>query len=190
MRFMGRSSLAVALGFAGMLALAATGAAEAHQSHRGEQHLCHGDGGSGIFTSLDFSGIYVASFQGNSGATPGVWSTGNGLLTATPTDGADGTITGSLTITDNGNAGAGDFCPGTVTGTYTVAGDGTGGLTLTFTPNTSAPLPSGSCTPYSTNPLTEAIVIGSDHHVSFVQTNGGMPALGTLVRQSEPNGGF
>lgn len=189
MRFMGKSSFAVALGFAGMLALAATGSAH-DKNQRGVEHMCHGDGGSGIFTSLNFAGTYVLSFQGNSGATPEVWSTGNGLITATPTDGVDGTITGSVTITDNGNSGAGDFCPGTVTGTYTVAGDGTGGMSLTFTANTSAPLPSGSCTPYTTNPLTSAIVIGSNHRISVVQTNGGMPALGTLVKQGNPGNDF
>jgi hypothetical protein len=177
MRFMGKSYFAVALGFAGMLALATTGAADGHHGHHGEGHSCHGDGGGGTFTSADFNGVYVNSFQGNVGG--GVWVTGNGLLTATPTDAGDGTITGSETINDS----AGNTCPGTITGTYTVAGDGTGGLNITFTAGAGAV---GSCSPPAE---TAAIVIGSDRHISVVQTNTGMSVLGTLVRQGEPGGG-
>ncbi len=179
MRFMGKSSFAVALGFAGMLALASTGAAGAHhaKSHHGEAHPWDGDGGGGTFTSADFSGIYVNSFQGNVGG--GVWVTGNGLLTATPTDASNGTISGSETINDS----AGNFCPGTVSGTYTVAGDGTGGLSVTFTVGAGSV---GSCTP---PPETAAIVIVSDKNISVVQTNTGMAVLGNLVRQGEAEGG-
>ncbi len=178
MRFIGRSSLAVAVGFAGMLALATTGAAKEHRGHHGQANSCHGDGGSGSFTSADFNGIYVNSFQGNVGGG-GTWVTGNGLLTATPTDAGDGTITGSETVNDS----AGNFCPGTVSGTYTVAGDGTGGMNVTFTPTvvtTGCPILSE----------TDAIVIASDYHISVVRTNTGMSVLGNLVKQGEPEGGY
>jgi hypothetical protein len=182
MRFMGRSSLAVALGFTGIVALATSGAAAGHHGKGG--HSVHGsanhwdgDGGDGSFTSADFSGIYVTSFQGNVGG--GTWVTGNGLLTATPTDAANGTISGSETVNDS----AGNFCPGTVSGTYTVAGDGTGGLNVTFTAGVGAV---GTCTP---PPETAAIVIVSSKHISVVQTNTGMAVLGNLHAQGQPEGG-
>jgi hypothetical protein len=181
MRFIGRSSLAAAVGFAGMLALATAGAAAGghhSRSHRGEAHPWEGDGGEGTFTSADFNGIYINSFQGNVGN--GVWITGNGLLTATPTDAGDGTITGSETVNDS----AGNFCPGTVSGTYTVAGDGSGGLSVTFTPNATGTV--GTC---STLMETASIVIVSDKNVSVVQTNTGMSVLGNLVKQGEAEGG-
>jgi len=178
MRLTGRSSLALVLGFVGILALASVGAADSHSKGKGHAHHgdCHpwgGDGGGGTFGLGDFNGTYADSFQGNAGG--GVWVIGNGLLTS---DGA-GNVTGSIVINDS----VGNFCPGSISGTYTVNGDGTGGLNVNYTPAATGTV--GTC-----NPLTQtaAIVIFSEHRINVAQTNTGFAVLGNLVRQKGPDG--
>src|SRR5579884_1560086 len=179
MRTMGRSSLALLLGFIGIVALASVGAADGHKgkshSHHGDAHPWDGDGGGGSFGLGDFKGIYVASFQGNIGGPGSDWAVGNGLLTS---DG-NGNVTGNVVINDS----AGNLCPGSLSGTYTINGDGTGGLTVSFTPAATGTV--GTCTPLTE---TAAIVIVSHHRISVAQTNTGMAVLGNLVRQGEPEG--
>jgi len=160
-----------------MLALATTGMADGHHGNHkahGSGNKWNGDGGDGTFGLGDLKGTYVNSFQGSLGN--GSWVAGNGLLVS---DG-NGNITGGSEVL---NDTLGDFCPGAITGTYTVNGDGTGGLNITFTPTGGG---SGTCI---TSNETAAIVIVSEDRVSVVQTNTGMPVLGNLVRQHEPEGG-